>query len=188
VVALTNSFTNVSFQAAVKEQDQQNRAKIWGIEARAFPIPYTPFTHNFWALTGSNACIIDQLHGLAVDPVTGATMAFGSSRHRLMVIQRADIVWSMQPNQPTAICATGPETEIRQRWQAAVNAIPALNSLNLPYPDWWQHTYKANSNSVFTTLGMIMGFPSPQTLLTTWAPGIKLIISAEIVAKYCHQG
>ena len=182
---MNNKFAKLSFQTAAEEQ---NCTKIWGIEARAFPIPYTPFSHNFWALSDSKACIVDQLHGLAVEPETGATMAIGSSRHKLMVIQRSDIAWSLQPSQPTAICATGSETEIRQRWQAAVNAVPALNSLNLSYPDWWQHTYKANSNSVFTILGIIMGFPRPQTLLKTWAPGINLIISADIVAKYSFQG
>ena len=139
----------------------------WSIEARAFPIPYTPFTHNFWTLIDAKHCVIDQLHGLAVDPQTGQIHAIGNSSHVLQVIRRRDIVWSLQAGQPTAICTTGLQKEVQKRWQAAVNAIPAINALHLPYPDWWQHFYIANSNTVFNTLGLIMGFSELFCLLNT---------------------
>lgn len=159
----------------------------WGIEARAFPIPYTPFSHNFWVLVDADNYVCDQLHGLAVDPKTGCEKAIGNSTHHLQVIHRADVLWALQPGQPTVVCVTGPETKIQNRWQAAVSAITAINALQLSYPAWWQHGYKINSNSVFATLGQIMGFPEPQSILPTLAPGIKLVISREIIDQYCYR-
>ncbi|GMA98952.1 hypothetical protein [Pelosinus sp. IPA-1] len=159
----------------------------WSIEARAFEIPFTPFAHNFWVLTDNNHIILDQLHGLAVDPETGETRAIGNSHDLLLAIQDATIVWSLQPNQPTVVCATASEAAIRQRWQAALNAIPAINALQLHYPNWWQHFHKKNSNSIFNTLGQILGIPLPVTVLPTWAPGIKLIISEDIINQFRYK-
>ena len=159
----------------------------WGIEARAFPIPYTPFNHNFWVLADADKHVCDQLHGLAVDPKTGLVKAIGNSIHHLQVIHRADVLWALHPGQPTAVCAIGSEAEIRERWQAAVRAVAAINVLQLSYPAWWQHGYKINSNSVFATLGHIMGFPEPQRILPVLSPGTKLVVSREIIAQYCYQ-
>lgn len=180
----TESRLSLSNSSSIKEQ---SAAEMWDIEARAFSIPYTPFTHNFWALLNSDHCVVEQLHGLAVDPRTGRTQAVGNSSHLLQVIHRTDIVWALQPNQPSVVCATGLETQVRLRWQAALDAMLEINALCLPYPDWWQHAYKENSNSVFTTLGLIMGFSEPQTLLATLAPGVKLVISEEIITRHSYQ-
>lgn len=120
----------------------------WNIEARAFQIIYTPFTHNFWALTNANRTVIDQIHGLAVNPKTKAAKAIGTSSDLLQVIRDPTILWSLQQGQPIVTCATSCETQIKQRWQAAVNAIPAINALEIHYPNLWQHIYKKNSNTV----------------------------------------
>jgi len=159
----------------------------WSIEARAFKIKYTPFTHNFWVLTDSDNNIIDQIHGLAVDPITGVTKALGNSHHLLQVIRGSAIDWSFQSGQPTMICATDHEIEAKRRWQTAVNSIPAINALKLSYPNLWQHSYRKNSNTVFNTIGKIMGFPVPSLLLPTRAPGINLVISQDIINKYLYQ-
>jgi len=113
----------------------KNRVGHWAIAARAFKIAYTPFTHNFWVLVDSNGNVADQIHGLAVDPKTGETKALGNSNHLLQVIHDPTILWSLQPGQPTAVCATGQETEIKQRWQSALKSIPAINALKLQYPN-----------------------------------------------------
>jgi hypothetical protein len=110
----------------------------------------------------------------------------GNSRHLLQVIHQAELLWALQPGQPTAVCAVDTESEVSHRWQAALHAIPAINALQLPYPDWWQHTYQANSNTVFNTLGQIMGFCEVKTLLPTLSPGIGLVISQEIIEKYTY--
>lgn len=159
----------------------------WIIEARAFPIAYTPFSHNFWALVTPEGTVADQIHGLAMDPVTGQTQAVGNSRHLLQVISDPSIVWSLQPGQPIAACTAGQETVIKSRWQCALDAIQPINALRLPYPDLWQHGYKPNSNTVFNTLGKIMGFADPAALLPTLAPGIRLVISQEIIERYCYD-
>jgi hypothetical protein len=159
----------------------------WNLQARAFQIPYTPFTHNFWVLVTHHHMVTDQIHGLAFNPESKTTKAIGSSAHRLQVIRDAGISWSLQPNQPLVSCIAGTETEIKERWQAAVNAIPAINALHLPYPDLWEHFHKKNCNSVFNTLGQIMGIAAPSRLLSTWAPGVHLIISQDIIHHYCYQ-
>lgn len=156
---------------------------IWSIEARAFYIPFTPFTHNFWVLTAGGK-VADQLHGLAVDPRTGRTKAIGSSRHLLQVVRGTDIPWALQPGQPKRVCASGREDEVAPRWQAAVAAMPAINALGLRYPDLWQHGYRPNCNAVFNTLGQIMGFAAPKRLLPTLAPGIKLVVSRTVIEQY----
>lgn len=162
-------------------------SSFWAIEARAFLIPLTPFTHNFWVITDHHRQIVDQLHGLAFDPATGTTRAIGSSKHLLQVIRDAAIAWSLQPNQPAVIAAAGLEEGIKRRWQASLNALPALNALKLPYPDLWQHAFKPNSNSVFNTLGKIMGFEHPGKLLPTWAPGMNLTIAPDIIARFAYS-
>lgn len=167
--------------------EQNSEEAEWSIEARAFSIRRTPFSHNFWTLADPAGKIAGQLHGLAVDPLSGQTMAFGNSRHLLQVIDDPSISWSLRPGQPVAICAKGSKTEIMQRWQAALAALPALNALKLRYPDLWQHLYKGNSNSVFNTLGRIMGFPTPSRLLPTLAPGIHLVLAPELVEKFIYK-
>lgn len=159
----------------------------WSIQARAFRIPYTPFSHNFWALVSPDGYVTDQIHGLAFDPQTGTTKAIGNSSHLLQAIHDPTITWSLQPHQPTTTCAYGQESEINKRWQAAAESLPAINELRLPYPNLWQHFYKMNCNTIFNTLGQIMGFPNPANLLSTIAPGIKLVVSQAIIEKYRYR-
>jgi len=165
----------------------KQRLNEWSIEARAFHIKYTPFTHNFWVLTDSRNNIIDQIHGLAVDPKTGETKAIGNCHHLLQVVQDSTNIWSLQPGQPTKICATDYEIVTKQRWQSAVNSIPCINALQLHYPNLWQHFYKKNSNTVFNTIGQIMGFATPALLLPTYALGINLVISQDIIDQYHYK-
>lgn len=156
----------------------------WAIQARGFRISCTPFAHNFWALAAPDGHVVDQLHGLAVDPSTGDTKAIGNATDLLQVVHDPTLVWSLQPGQPVVICCLGSEADIRERWNCALNATPVINALQIPYPDLWQHFSKMNSNSVFSTLGYIMGFETPEVLLPPIAPGIKLIISPKIIDMY----
>ncbi|HWR05375.1 hypothetical protein [Sporomusa sp.] len=167
--------------------DNQNWTALWSIQARAFRIPYTPFSHNFWALGAPGGVVVDQIHGLAFDPKTGTTKAIGNSSHFLRVVHDPSIVWSLQPDQPAVLCTAGSESEMRDRWQAALNSIFAINALNLRYPNLWQHLYKKNSNTIFNTLGLIIGVTKPAKLLPTLAPGIKLVVSQDIIAHYCYK-
>lgn len=159
----------------------------WRIEARAFLIAYTPFSHNFWALVNPQGMIAGQLHGLAVDPSTGEAKAVGTSRYLLQAISDPTISWSLQPDQPAVTCIAGLEAIIKERWLCALASIHSINTIQLPYPDLWQHGYKPNSNTVFNTLGKIMGFSNPANLLPTLAPGIRLIISQDIINSYCYK-
>lgn len=159
----------------------------WSIEARALQITYTPFTHNYWVLKNENNNVIDQIHGLAVDPLTGTIKSIGKSSDLLQVIRGSNFIWSLQPNQMTVICTTGHETETKQRWQAAINSFHEINALQLHYPNLWEHFYKKNSNSIFNTIGQIMGIDTPESLLPTRAPGIHLIISQDIINQHRYK-
>ncbi|SMD12199.1 hypothetical protein [Sporomusa malonica] len=166
---------------------EKKAASLWSIQARAFKIPYTPFTHNFWVLADPYGIVADQIHGLAFDPEAGTTKAIGNSSHFLLVVHDPTISWSLQPDQPIETCISGHEATIRQRWQAALNSIIAINDLKLTYPNLWQHFYKKNSNTIFNTIGQIMGFTNTTELLPTWAPGIKQVVSQELIAEYCYK-
>ncbi|WP_371362549.1 hypothetical protein SRRS_36870 [Sporomusa rhizae] len=158
----------------------------WSIQARAFKIPLTPFAHNFWALVEPKGEVVDQIHGLAFDPKTRMTKAIGNSSHLLLAIHDHTITWSFQPNQPIVVCILGLETVVRERWQAALNALSAINALQLRYPNLWQHIYKMNSNSIFNTVGQIMGFTTPAKLLPIPAPGVRLVVSEKIIKEFCY--
>lgn len=160
---------------------------VWAIEARAFRVWLTPFTHNFWLLRDAAGAVADQLHGLAVDQRTGARKAIGGAADRLTVVRDREIAWALQPGQPAATAASGPAAELAARWQAAVAAGGAINALGLPYPALWQHFSRVNCNSVFRTLGLAMGFAAPERLLATWAPGIGRPVSQAIVAQYGYR-
>lgn len=162
-------------------------AGLWVIEARAFRVPLLPFTHNFWALVDGDGRVADQLHGLAVDPRTGETKAVGWSAHLLLAVRGAGFAWALQPGQPAAVCARGREAEVAARWLAATAAIPAVNALGLRYPNLWQHGFKANCNTVFNTFGQIMGFDAPAELLPTLAPGVRLVVSRELIELYRYR-
>lgn len=167
--------------------NQNGNALLWKIEARAFLIPYTPFAHNFWVLADDCNQSIDQIHGLAVDPSTGVTKAIGNSRHWLQAVRDSSITWSLQPKQPITIATVENKETIQKRWLAAVYAIPSINALCIPYPNLWQHGTKPNSNSIFNTIGQILGIFDPPSLLPTWAPGIEMTIGPEIIAHYSYK-
>ncbi|MEG6584759.1 hypothetical protein [Dendrosporobacter sp. 1207_IL3150] len=156
----------------------------WCIEARAFKIAYTPFTHNFWVLVDQKKKIVEQIHGLAVNPITGLTKAVGCSSDLLQVVHGSNILWSIQENQPKVSCITN---DTKRVWQAALKSIPEINSLRLPYPDLWQHFYCMNSNTIFNTIGQIMGVIKPANLLCTLAPGVRRVISQDIIEKYRYS-
>ena len=122
-----------------------------------------------------------------MDPTTGVAKAIGNSHDLLQAIRDSGIVWSLQPGQPTIICAIGHEIQTKLRWQTAVDSIPAINALKLCYPNLWQHIYKKNSNTVFNTIGQIMGFAQLALLLPTRAPGINLVISQDIINQHLYQ-
>lgn len=158
----------------------------WSIQAKAFKIHYTPFSHLFWVLVKEKE-IVDQLHGLAFQPEKGTTVAIGNASCQLLAVNDATISWSLQPNQKTAVGAQGTEQEINTRWQAALVALPEINSLNLTYPNLWQHFCKKNSNSLFHTLGLIMAIPNPASLLPIWAPGIQFLLDKTLIEKYRYS-
>ncbi len=159
----------------------------WAIEARAFRVPFMPFSHNFWALVDADGRVAEQLHGLAVDPATGETKAIGWSAHLLLAVRGNDFPWALQPGQPRTVCVRGCEGEVLPRWLAATAAIPAVNALGLRYPNPWQHWCRTNCNTVFNTFGQIMGFDEPAGLLPTLAPGIRLVVSEELIEQYKYR-
>jgi hypothetical protein len=114
----------------------------WIIEARAFKIWFTPFTHDFWVLRDAAGAVADQLHGLAVDPRTGARKAVGQFGAFAAGGAGRDDRLGAAAGQPAAAAVRGREEEVVPRWLAAVAAATAINALGLRYPDVWQHGWR----------------------------------------------
>jgi hypothetical protein len=150
-------------------------AENWRIEARAFPIPYTVYVHQFWVLIRPGGEIVDQFHGMAVDR-KNRCKTIGIPLHRIQVLSLPQSSLAAQPGQPQMICASGSAVSCQTRWQAARHAKDELNALGLRY---W--LFVQNSNTVFRTLGEIMNVQIPRL---GYAPGLGGILSQEIVKRY----
>ena len=138
--------------------------EAWSIEARAFLFGPFPLAHHFFVLIDPAGQVTDQLHGLATDPKTGLTKAIGHSGHLLLAHGGVIFPWSQQPEQPRHVCLTDDFAAVRACWQIALNAIPDINALQMPYPNLWQHFHRPNSNSVFALFAAIMAFDVPERL------------------------
>lgn len=163
----------------------------WRIEARAFLICIlritTPFAHNFWALVNPDGDVVNQIHGLAVDLQTGRELPRGNSNDLLQVVIRRDFPWAIVQGQPTIVAAAGDAAAIKARWYAAVSAKQEINDLRLHYPNLSEQLSKPNSNTVFHTMGNIMGFPIKRIGPYTIALGVEKVISQKIVDKYIYK-
>jgi hypothetical protein len=141
------------------------------IEARSFRLGFA--CHNFWVLADPESdSTLGELHGLATSRVTGRTVPIGTtSEHSLRVYVfphvedyaraigvpvRFTRMFERSHAQPVY-----QGTDARERWAAAVAAVPQLNLLDLDYPPFGVRFFglTVNSNSAYRTFGEIMGVP-----------------------------
>ena len=162
--------------------------------------------HDFYVLRDPEGNVIAELHGLAYDPVTEQYQKRGRARDFLVVhnfVHDSDYAKMLgvetenytlvELDQQNSLVFSGNKEEAFTRWGLAVDAIPALNNLGIHYPsefgtvfaDYVRGAY--NSNSVYNTLGQIMGV---DVVKFSWAyePGIDKVLSEGIVNQYCSIG
>ena len=142
------------------------------IEARAFRVALA-WSHNFWVLkeAGRDATIA-ELHGLAYDRINQCILPIGTNlNHALRVF--------VFPHDPDYAARLGAPIKFTRmfgrsrahvvyegadaltRWDAAVEAMPLLDQLDLTYPPYGFNVMRptVNSNSAYRTFGEIMGVP-----------------------------
>ena len=173
----------------------------YSIEARSYRIAIA-CSHNFWVLKNADRdTTIAELHGLAYDRVSGRILPIGTNRnHSLRVFMfphDADYAASVgMATGSTRMFARSRARAIYRgadgldRWQAAVNAMPFLDGLDLTYPPYGFNvlTPTVNSNSAYRTFGEIMDVPVyyfPGTL----GPGLRsrMIAPSEIAKLQPRQ-
>lgn len=146
----------------------------WTIEARSLSIVGGAASHNFWVLRNDKGEAVAELHGLATDRKTGATVPIGTDaeKHSLRVKQfihdpeyarnfgakQANSTY-IKDGQTSDTVFSGSREEVLERWKAgAKTAATRINALDLDYPPGgfkFDGTTR-NSNSVYRTLGAIM--------------------------------
>ncbi|WP_131782158.1 hypothetical protein [Legionella gresilensis] len=144
----------------------------YAIEAAIFklPIPFFNFTHNFWILKNLNENkIIAQLHGLAMSRTTGRIVPIGYRRdHSLRAYcfvydENAAKQFGLTVSSfalPIHACNTVyAKGDALKRWLKAIEALEAINNLNLDYPRGGfciPLSKTINSNSMYHTFGQVM--------------------------------
>jgi len=157
----------------------------YAIEARSFPL-LRFCCHNFWVLKEtSSGTAIAELHGLAFDPNHDCTLPIGYlPAHRLrMFVYAHDETYARETDAPVYSTRMYAKSrahvvydgeDARQRWDAAVRAIPALNALDLGYPPYGFNLRAptVNSNSAYRTFGEIMGV-TVHAFSRAYGPGLR---------------
>ncbi|MDB5901307.1 MAG: hypothetical protein JWM26_185 [Betaproteobacteria bacterium] len=144
------------------------------IEARSFRVALA-CCHNFWVLKNANGHTLAELHGLAYDRITRKILPIGTTKNhslRVFVFAHDQSYAAMLgvPVDSTRMYARSRARVVYQgedalaRWNAALEAMPLLNRLDLTYPPFGFNvrTPTVNSNSAYRTFGEIMGVPVPQ--------------------------
>jgi len=168
------------------------------IEARSYRIALA-WCHNFWVLKNASlGTAVAELHGLAYDRATRRILPIGTTRHHSLRV----FVFAHDPDYAETlglpVGRTGMFARSRARtvyaradsltrWKAAVSAMPALNQLDLDYPPYGFNVLTAtvNSNSVYRTLGEIMGVPVHA--FRSFAPGLRSRITGHDIANEHSQ-
>jgi hypothetical protein len=150
------------------------------IEARAYSIAGLA-AHNFWVLRDAEGKALGQLHGLATSP-DNRIKPIGTLGDRLKFYHfgpRARLFGSspvrdlnfIKPNQPAKPIFSGSPEEVLGHWDHAVQALPYLNRLNVPYtPFGILGVPPLNSNTAYALLGQLMDIPV-HYFSGYWQPG-----------------
>lgn len=145
---------------------------VYSIEARSFCIALA-WCHNFWVLKNADSgATIAELHGLAWDRVHKKILPIGTTReHALRVfLFPHEAAYAEEVGRPlyttrmygkSRAHVVHRDADSLARWQAAVNALPLLDALDLTYPPFGfsLRAPTVNSNSAYRTFGEIMDVP-----------------------------
>jgi hypothetical protein len=143
------------------------------IEARSFRVALA-CCHNFWVLKNADGRTLAELHGLAYDRISRKILPIGTTRnHSLRVFlfahdeayaaMRGLAVGSTRMYGKSRARIVYEGEDALARWNAAVQAMPLLDALDLTYPPFGFNVLSTtvNSNSAYRTFGEIMGVEIP---------------------------
>jgi hypothetical protein len=143
------------------------------IEARSFRVALA-CCHNVWVLKSVDGRTLAELHGLAYDRISKKILPIGTTRnHSLRVFHFAhDETYAAAHGLPVSSTRMYWKSRTRvvyegedalARWNAALNAMPLLDGLDLTYPPYGFNVLRPtiNSNSAYRTFGEIMGVAVP---------------------------
>ncbi len=131
----------------------------WSIQYMQHPLLFGFAGHNYLALRDEHGAIIEELHGLATDPVTGDWKYIGSENtDQLHVWQFDSSHYISEKSFPGIILAQGSKENIEALWSAAESCIEPINAKHIPYPPYGFSIKNEtiNSNSVAYTLASCM--------------------------------
>jgi hypothetical protein len=150
--------------------------KNYAIEARSLNIAGF-WSHNFWVLRHPNGEVMGELHGLATDRRNGQFVPIGTNEHHSLrawhftsakhsseVGVKSNVVNQhafYEQGQRASTLLMGDVNTVMPRWRAAAKSVDFINGMDLNYPAGGvKVTGKTkNSNSMYTTMGDIMGLP-----------------------------
>lgn len=173
----------------------------YSIEARAYSIVGLA-AHDFWVLRDEKERVLGQLHGLATTR-DNRIKPMGTLGDRLKFYHfgpRA-VLFGLSPDRDRNYIKAGQESkrvlygsseEILARWDSAVQVLPYLNRLDIPYtPFAILGVIPLNSNTAYSLLGKLMGIPV-HCFSGYWQPGWrsirKILTASEMEAiRYPHD-
>ena len=146
---------------------------IHSIEARSFRVVFAA-CHNFWVLKNADGHTLAELHGLAYDRIRGRILPIGTTRnHSLRVFvfphdERYARTLGLRTGSTRMYWKSRAQLvhegdDALARWNAALEAMPMLDALDLTYPPFGFNVLRPtiNSNSAYRTFGAIMDVPIP---------------------------
>lgn len=131
---------------------------FYQIEAQSYGILGTA-SHDFWVLRNSDGAIVQELHGLAYNPVTKEILPVGIIGDELRFFKPIHR-YGDTDNRDSSVMYQGTEADVLARWNAAISIIDYFNNLHLPYtPLGFIDPFGnvINSNSAYHIFAEIMG-------------------------------
>lgn len=152
-------------------------------------------SHQFLAKFNSEANIVGEFHGFAIDPSTGERKPVGTWSDKLKAYEfptrDGNFSGLYREGQPSKTLIFGNDIIIDKRWEAAHNAVEALKNRTINYApldcnDDPTDFRSGNSNSIARTLVEVMGFQY-ESFSGRWVPGSEknLLPRSQYAYLYC---
>jgi hypothetical protein len=144
---------------------------LWSIELMQHPLVFGIAGHNYLVLRNENNEIIQELHGLATDTVTGTWKYVGNKESDILKVWEFDNsrYYLAQKNYAGISLRQGTRETEMLTWNKAEACKEKINEKNLPYPPFGIKINgdTENSNSVAYTLMLCMGVDAKHIGLIT---------------------
>ena len=147
----------------------------WSIQIMQHPLLFGITGHNYLALRNQDGDIVEELHGLATDGITGQWKYIGTKSTDVLKVWEfsGPRYYLAEKAYPGKILTEGTWQNMKTLWDMARGCKKPINDKNIPYPMLGVNLNgeTENSNSVAYTLSLCMGFDAKHVGLVT--PGEK---------------